>query len=55
MELKTSFKGRGRYRNKRETYVCKCGYSTIKETEREEAIRTGKESGYINTKKLWIK
>lgn len=42
MKEKVSFKGRKRYRNKRNTLVCDCGYSTIIETEREEDIRNGK-------------
>ncbi len=42
MSLKASFQGRKGYRNKRTTYVCTCGYSTIKETRREEAVRNGK-------------
>lgn len=41
MEVKTSFKGRKMYRNKRKTYICKCGYSTIEETLREQGIRKG--------------
>lgn len=42
MSIKVSFQGRKSYRNKRETYVCTCGYSTIKETRRERMIRSGK-------------
>ena len=43
LNIKKSFKGRSMYRNKRETYVCSCGFSTIKETLREERIRSGSE------------
>ena len=38
---KVSFKGRVMRRNKRKTYVCDCGYSTIEETDREKYTRKG--------------
>ena len=44
MSVKVSFRPKQRRRNKRETYVCTCGYSTIKETEREKDIRLRDES-----------
>ena len=42
MIIKSLFDPKQRYRNKRQTYVCTCGYSTIKETEREKDIRLRK-------------
>ena len=41
MKEKISFNGRTMRRNKRKSYVCDCGYSTIIETGREEFTRRG--------------
>ena len=46
MRIKVSFNPKQRYRNKRETYICSCGYSTIKETDREKDIRLRDEGDF---------
>lgn len=39
--IKTSFKGRSMYRNKRKTEYCDCGWSNIIPTEREAENEIG--------------
>ena len=40
-KTKISFKGRTRYRNKRKTQYCQCGWSRIIPTEREALTELG--------------
>jgi len=41
VKTKVSFKGRTRYRNRRSTQYCSCGWSKIIPTEREAMIELG--------------